>query len=250
MKANIPALGLVAAGLSACGGGLLAVLQIVTPLGGQWSSTGSTTTIQFTNLQPLTQVFLSRFDVTATVNSTDGVCGDTTNSNLDLVGTVDNGTFVLRPPVPAGAANCLEGTFTDLRRFEAVAVANQPREYTNTRVDIQLPIGVWVSENGALSLKFDPGFEAESVDNFPNTSFVTGCNVSNPQAKVNFEGEMSGFNGSTLRRPYFERLTGAGGSPTFFTEVEFVDGATLRLINPQGQLVTLKRQPSSITCPP
>ena len=206
MKANIPALGLsVAVGLAACGGGeLLAVLQIVTPLGGAWSNAGFTTTIQFTNLQPATQVFLSRFDVTATVNSTDGVCGDALNNGVNLSGTVDNGKFVLRPIAPAGAANCIEGTFTDLRRFEAVAVANQPREYTNSRVDIQLQIGLWVSENGALSLKFDPGFEAESVDNFPSTTPVTGCNVSNPQAKVNFVGEMLGFNAATLRRPWAE----------------------------------------------
>lgn len=250
MKANIPALGLVAAGLAACGGGLLAVLQIVTPLGGQWSSAGFTTTVQFTNLQPSTQVFLSRFDVTATVNSTDGVCGDTLNNGVDLLGTVDNGTFVLRPLAPAGAANCLEGTFTDLRRFEAVAVANQPRAYTNTRVDIQLQLGVWVSENGALSLKFDPGFEAESVDNFPSTTLVTGCNVSNPLAKVNFEGEMVGFNANTLRRPHFPALTAPGANPpTYFTEVEYVDGATLRLLN-AGLLVTLKRQPNpnNLTC--
>jgi hypothetical protein len=163
---------------------------------------------------------------------------------------VDNGKFVLRPIAPAGAANCIEGTFTDLRRFEAVAVANQPREYTNSRVDIQLQIGLWVSENGALSLKFDPGFEAQSVDNFPSTTFVTGCNASNQAATVKFEGVMQGFNETTLRRPYLEKLTGAGGVPTYFTQVEFVDGATLRLINPQGQLVTLKRQPSPITCPP
>lgn len=58
MKANIPILGLMAAGLAACGGGLLAVLQIVTPLGGQWS--GGATTIQFTNLQPSTQIFCPR----------------------------------------------------------------------------------------------------------------------------------------------------------------------------------------------
>jgi hypothetical protein len=250
MKANIPALGLAAAGLAACGGGLLAVLQIVTPLGGQWSSAGFTTTIQFTNLQPATQVFLSRFDVTATVNSTDGVCGDALNNGVNLSGTVDNGKFVLRPIAPAGAANCIEGTFTDLRRFEAVAVANQPREYTNSRVDIQLQIGLWVSENGALSLKFDPGFEAESVDNFPSTTPVTGCNVSNPQAKVNFVGEMLGFNAATLRRPYFPALTAPGPNPpTYFTEVEYVDGATLRLLS-GGLLVTLKRQPNpnNLTC--
>ena len=120
MKANIPALGLAAAGLAACGGGLLAVLQIVTPLGGQWSSAGFTTTIQFTNLQPATQVFLSRFDVTATIDSDDGVCGATPGNPVDVLGTLDNGSVVLRPVAPANAPNCVQGSFSDLRKLDTL----------------------------------------------------------------------------------------------------------------------------------
>lgn len=247
MKANIPALGLsVAVGLAACGGGeLLAVLQIVTPLGGAWSNAGFTTTIQFTNLQPATQVFLSRFDVTATIDSDDGVCGATPGNPVDVLGTLDNGSVVLRPVAPANAPNCVQGSFSDLRKLDTVALGAQPaRSYTNSRVDVQMQQGLWVSENGALTLKFN---EPSSVDNFTgaNTEPVTGCNVSVPAAKVNFAGEMRGFVVATLSRPLIPELVNPlNNLERYFTQVEFVDGATLRLLNAGGQLVTLKRQPN------
>ncbi len=248
MKRQMHALGLaVATGLAACGGGeLLAVLQIVTPLGGSWATAGFNTNLQFTNLQPATQVFLSKFDVTASVSSNEGVCGDTLNNGVDLVGTLDNGQVVLRPIAPANAPNCIQGTFSDLRKLDAVALGGQPaRSYTNSRVDVQMQQGLWVSENGALSLKFNT---PSSVDNFTgaNTEVVTGCNVTVPAAKVNFEGEMRGFVVATLSRPVIPELVNPlNVAQKYFTQVEFVDGATLRLLNAGGQLVTLKRQPNT-----
>lgn len=251
MKRTTHTLGLaVAVSLAACGGGeLLALLQIVTPLGGAWSS--GTTSIQFTNLQPATQVFLSKFDVTATVNSGDGVCGDTLNNGVNLVGTLDNGKVVLRPAAPAGAANCIEGSFTDLRKLDAVALGAQPaRSYTNSRVDVQMQQGLWVSESGTLTLKFNAPL---SVDNFTgaNTETVTGCDVSIPAAKVNFAGDMRGFVVATLSRPVIPELVNPlNNLQKHFTQVEFVDGATLRLLNAGGLLMTLKRQPNpnNVTC--
>lgn len=247
MKHRIHALGLaVATGLAACGGGeLLAVLQIVTPLGGAWSNPGFTTTLQFTAPSPAVQVFSTKVDVTATVSSADGVCGDTLNNGVNLVGTVDNGTVALRPPAPANAPNCIQGSFSDLRKLDTVALGGQPaRSYTNSRVDVQMQEGLWVSESGTLTLKFNG---PSSVDNFTvaNTEPVSGCNVTVPAAKVNFEGEMRGFVVATLSRPLIPEL----GNPLnnlqkYFTQVEFVDGATLRLLNAGGQLVTLKRQPN------
>lgn len=253
MKRTIHALGLaVAAGLAACGGGeLLAVLQIVTPLGGSWATVGFNTNLQFTNLQPATQVFLSKFDVTATVNSNEGVCGDAANNGVDLVGTVDNGSVVLRPVAPANAPNCIQGTFSDLRKLDTVALGNQPaRSYTNGRVDVQMQQGLWISENGTLTLKFN---EPSSVNNFTgaNTEPVTGCNATVPAAKVNFEGEMRGFVEASLSRPLIPELVNPlNPAQKYFTQVEFVDGATLRLLNAGGQLVTLKRQPNTnnLTC--
>lgn len=255
MKANISALGLAAAvGLAACGGGLLAVLQIVTPLGGAWKTEDGQplTTLQFETPLPETLVFSPKTDVTASVRSAEGVCGAAADDTTPLVGTLDNGDVVLRR-VEANAPVCIQGSFSDLRRLDTIPLdGKRAISYFNDRVDIQLQIGLWVSEDGSLSLKFD---ELEGDDNptsvsNDSTTTVTGCNASNQAATVKFEGVMQGFNETTLRRPYFEKLTGAGGVPTYFTQVEFVDGATLRLINPQGQLVTLKRQPSPITCPP
>lgn len=253
MKRTTRALALAAAAsLVACGGGeLLAVLQIVTPLGGSWATAGFKTNLQFTNLQPATQVFLTKFDVTANVGSTEGVCGDTLNNGVDLVGTLDNGKVVLRPVAPAGAPNCIEATFTDLRKFDAVALGGQPaRSYTNGRIDVQMREGLWVSESGTLSLKFDT---PSSVDNFTgaNTASVTGCNVTVPAAKVNFQGQMEGFNEATLRRPFIPKLVNPlNAAQEYFTQVELVDISTLRLLNAGGQLVTLKRQPNTnnVTC--
>lgn len=247
MKPRFGSAGLVlAVALVACGGGeLLAVLQIVTPLGGAWSNPGFTTTLQFISPSPAVQVFSAKLDVTASVNSTDGVCGDTLNNGVDLVGTVDNGTVALRPLAPANAPNCIQGSFSDLRKLDAVALGGQPaRSYTNSRVDVQMQEGLWVSESGTLTLKFN---EPSSVDNFTgaNTEPVSGCNVTVPAAKVNFEGEMRGFVVATLSRPQIPALVNPlNNLQTYFTQVEFLDGATLRLLNSSGLLVTLKRQPN------
>ncbi len=246
MKRKIHALGLaVATGLTACGGGLLAVLQIVTPLGGAWSNPGFTTTLQFTSPSPAVQVFSTKVDVTASVNSTDGVCGDTLNNGVNLVGTVDNGTVTLRPAAPANAPNCIQGSFSDLRKLDTVALGGQPaRSYTNSRVDVQMQEGLWVSESGTLTLKFN---EPSSVDNFTgaNAEPVTGCNVTVPAAKVNFEGDMRGFVVAALGRPQIPELVNpVNNAHKYFTQVEFVDGATLRLLNASGLLLTLKRQPN------
>lgn len=258
MKSNIPALGLaVAVGLAACGGGeLFAILQIVTPLGGAWSTAGSPppTTLQFTSPSIDTQVFSSKFDVAATISSDESVCGAISGIPLNLVGSLDNGKVVLRPAAPAGAPNCIDGTFTNLRRLDAVALGSQPaRAYTNGRVDVQLQRGLWVSESGTLTLKFDDRFEAESADNYngSNGNPVSGCNVSNLGAKVAFEGELRGFEVATSRRPVIPALVNPlNAAERYFTQVEFVDGSTLRLVNAGGQLVTLKRQrnPNNVVC--
>lgn len=253
MKHKIHALGLaVATGLAACGGGeLLAVLQIVTPLGGAWSNPGFTTTLQFTSPSPSVLLFSTKVDVAASVSSADGVCGDTVNNGVDLVGTLDNGAVALRPLAPANAPNCIQGSFSDLRQLDTVALGGQPaRSYTNSRVDVQMQEGVWVSESGALTLKFN---EPSSVDNFSgaNTEPVSGCNVTVPAAKVSFEGDMRGFVVATLSRPLIPELVNPlNNAEKYFTQVEFVDGGTLRLLNANGVLVTLKRQPNTnnLTC--
>lgn len=234
---------LSAALLAACGGGeIFAILQIVTPLAGLWSD-GSSERIQFLMPPPAVQVLNSKVDVTATVVSSTGVCGDTQGNGgdgVDVVGTVDNGTASLR--LPGAQSDCVRGRFTNLIQFNAEAIGSvAARSYFNSRVDVQMQTGLWVSENGQLTLKFEG---PSSVDNnSSDTDNATGCDVSNTAAKVRFAGTMAGYATGAGLRPVIAELRNAGTSAPMFSAVEFVGGATLTLRNAGGQTVTLTRRP-------
>lgn len=242
----------LAAALAACGGGdLLAVLQIVTPLAGQWSDASGNENISFLTPPPDQQVFSAQVDVTARVTSLAGVCGDTTGVGVEVAGTVDNGQLSLRLPGAPGA--CLEGRFTDLRRLDAVALAGQPaRSYFNSRVDVRLQAGLWVSENGQMKLKFEGpssvNNDSSAIDNADNT---TGCDVSVAASPVRFTGTMLGFNTGTLAVPTIAELRRDSDSTVLLRNVRFVDGARIELLNASGQGLTLIRQtdPAGTTCP-
>lgn len=225
--------------LAACGGGgLVALLKIVTPLAGQWDTKAGDEGISFdtTNLED--QVFLSKLDVSANVRSVSGVCGAPDNASVAVQGTLDNGKLSLR--VPGATSACIEGTFTDLRRLDVVALGGaSARSYYNSRVDVQMNTGLWVSDGGQLKLKF---ISPSTVDNDSNdVDNVTGCDVSNTAAKVSFTGTMKGFVTATLTRPTIAELRDSGNA-LLFSQVEFVDGATLQLRNAAGQSLTLTRQ--------
>lgn len=233
---------LTAALLVACGGGeLFALLQIVTPLGGSWSD-DNTESLFFSSPPEADQMFASTLTVTATVTSSKGVCGATAgNPVADVPGTLDNGKLTLR--LNSVAAPCLEGNFTDLRRLESNApVAPTPIVYLNDRVAVNLPVGLWSTASGTPTLKFTTTF---SVDNGQTTT-VAGCDMTNSAAKVPFTGTLHGFNTTTLAVPIIPALDG-----TAFTQVQFVDGATLKMLN-GGQSVTLTRKvdPTPVTVPP
>lgn len=231
---------LTAALLAACGGGeIFAILQIVTPLAGQWSA-GGNESISFLTPDPDVQVLNAKVDVTAVVFSESGVCGDTLGNGVNVVGTVDNGKAALR--LPDAPSDCIRGNFTSLIRFDAEAVgALASRSYLNSRVDVRMATGLWVSENGLLKLKFDG---PSSVDNnSSDADNATGCDVSNSAAKVNFTGTMTGFNTATLARPAIAELRNPVGNALMFSAVTFVDGDTLTLRNALGQNLTLTRQP-------
>ncbi len=239
---------LAAALLAACGGDILALLQIVTPLAGSWNDSAFEERINFLTPTPDEQVFQSQLNVTAEVGSASGVCGAPVNDVVAVEGTLDNGQLSLRRP--GAPAPCLEGRFVDLRRFDAVANGAIPaRSYFNSRVDVRMATGLWVSENGLLKLKFEG---PSSVDNnSSDANNATGCDVSNSAAKVNFTGTMTGFNTTTLARPAIAELRNPVGNALLFSAIEFVDGDTLTLRNTLGQSVTLTRQtdPASTTCP-
>lgn len=243
---------LTAALLAACGGGeILAILQIVTPLAGQWNDTTFNESISFLTPSPDEQVFSSKLNVTAFLSSASGVCGDATSAGVNVEGTLDNGKLALR--LPGASADCLRGSFSSLVQFNAEAMGAIPaRSYFNSRVDVRMQTGLWVSENGQLTLKFE---EPSSVDNQPggNSQTANGCDVSNLAAKVRFTGTMIGFNTTTLAKPGIAELRNTGTNALMFSKVEFVDGATLKLLNATGQSVTLTRKPDPVatgtTCP-
>lgn len=237
---------LTAALLAACGGGeIFAILQIVTPLAGQWSA-GGIESISFLTPSPEVVVLNAKVDVTASVFSDSGVCGDTNGNGADVIGTVDNGKATLR--LGGAQTDCIRGSFSSLIRFDAEAIGAVPaRSYFNSRVDVRMQTGLWVSENGQLTLKFEG---PSSVDNnSSNTGNATGCDVSNTAAKVRFTGTMTGFNTSTPARPAIAELRNNTSSALMFSAVEFVDGATITLRNAIGQSLTLKRKPDPVPAP-
>lgn len=240
--------------LAACGGGeLVALLQIVTPLAGQWNNAAFNESISFVTPTPDVQVFQYKYNVTANIGSASGVCGiplPPLNTDVVVEGTLDNGKLSLRRPGASSA--CIEGNFIDLRRFDALAIGGLPaRSYFNSRVDVRMNTGLWVSENGKLSLKFNG---PSSVDNgSSDLNNATGCDVSNSAAKVNFSGTMLGFVTATLTRPTIAELRN-GANTLLFSKVEFVDGATLKLLDATGQSLTLTRRADPVpfpgtTCP-
>lgn len=231
---------LTAALLAACGGGeIFAILQIVTPLAGQWSlngGDGSDGSVSFVGAEDKEKLYLSTLPVEVNVSPLPAACGVTN----PLTGTLDNGQLTLLPSTtPASTTPCITGVFTDLRRLElAVSGEVTKRVYLNNRVAVSLPEGVWSPESGAPTLKFS---QPATVDN-GSTAGVIGCDLS---AKVNFTGSMAGFNTTTLAVPTIPALVG-----TPFTDVKFVDGATLTMRNASQALITLKRKPDpGTTCP-
>jgi hypothetical protein len=244
----------VAAILAACGGGvgeIAAILSIVTPLGGTWGDEANKEGIAFLTPAFDDQVFSSQLDVTARFTSSTGVCGDAVGNGVNVEGRLENGKLTLRPAGVPAAANCIEGSFTDLRRFDAVALGVQPpkRSYTNGQVFVTMDAGLWVSENGKLVLKFEKPFNLANN----STADVTGCDVSNTAAKVNFIGKMQGFDVATLTRPFIPDLRNKlNNTIIMFTVVDYVDGATLKLRDGAGQSVTLQRKPdpANTVCPP
>lgn len=225
---------LTAALVAACGGGeLFAILQIVTPLGGTWVLEGSTPadpkTIGFDDAESGDRLFSSKIEVNPTISVLPGVCAD----NSALRGTLENGKLTLFPTAPTSTIACLEGTFTDLRRLELTAPGQAAKlVYLNDRVAVNLDTGLWASPNGTPTLKFT----ATSTVNNGQTATVAGCDVTNSAAKVAFTGTLFGFNTTTLAVPTIPALEG-----TAFTQVQFVDGATLKMLN-GSQSVTLTRK--------
>lgn len=245
LRHRIPATLCLSAALGACGGGeILALLQIVTPLAGQWNDASFRESVSFLTPLPEGQVYLPQVNVTALVTSGSGVCGDFDGSGVNVQGTLDSGKLSLR--LPAASSACLEGSFVNLVRLDSVAKGTVPgHSYFNTQVDVRMSEGLWSTPSGALKLKFQ---QPSSVDNNGIVD-VTGCDVS-AAAKVSFAGSMQGYNTASGANPQMAELRNTATSALLFRQIEFVDGATITLVNPAGQSLTLKRQvdPANTSC--
>ncbi len=238
--------------LAACGGADLVLLTIVTPLNGLWSLNGDASQegLQFQAPRAEEHLFSARYDVTAAMLNPSDLCGapDDGSGQLALVGTFDNGDVVLRARDAPGQPVCVQGRIGSLIRFDAVATGARPaRFYQNSRVDVRLDLGLWVSENGATRLKFSP---YASVDNDTQDDPLQACDVS-AGAPVVLDGLIDGYQTATNTRPTIGALVPVGQTAARFTDVVFADGATITLRSAGGAAITLKRQRETTptTCP-
>ncbi len=240
--------------LSACGGGagLVAVLQIVTPLGGSWAVVARPNEeADFDSSLDALTLFTSQLNVNLELKTDDAICGGP-GANIPLEGTLRNGDLVLH--LPGNANTCMQGTFTDLITLEAGPPGQATQPYENDRVDVQMDLGLWVSTGGGqLKLKFTA---PSSVDN-DDPSPVVGCVVSvNPPDEFdsddinNPSSEMDGFDTGTRDNPTIPEIKSTLNGLTLFTQVVFQDGATLTLLDSNGDSVILHREEdTTTTCP-
>lgn len=238
--------------LGACGGGaeILAVIQIVTPLAGQWANSNDEALLLSAPSKE-TETMSASYSLTGSVNSLSGVCGDTSGGGAAVEGTLDNGKLTLRVAgSPANAAPCLQGEFKSLVRLEVAADATHPqRDYLNNRVEVAMDTGLWSTGDGRVKLKFST---PTSVNNDEAVEPVLGCDVSTAGSPVNFTGTMAGFDTVAGKNPSIDSLDNAVSGIPLYTQVEFVHGDTLTLRNAAGSALTLKRRPdtANTVCPP
>ena len=253
---------LLAGLLSACGGGgaIVAIVSVVTPLAGQWNV--SDTDLERLNFDkvPAETVFfglqLGEVNITATVTTATNICGGgfaPGGTNIQLVGTLDNGVLMLRrQDPPNNTSTCLQGTFPDLRTIAAGPPGQPTLLYQNDRVDVQMDLGLWVSDgNTPLKLKFN---EPSGTLENNSSAFVEGCVVSVSPPDLFDSGsnneEMKGFDTTTNAKPTIPEVRSNPGDLLLFSQVVFEDGATLTLLNSSGESVTLHREPdTTTTCP-
>lgn len=237
-----------------CGGGAVALLPFVTPVGGAWRldavpstpETDSAAGEEAFNINPKAgqpYMLASPLQVSGTYRS-DTVatrCAGAADTAID--GILDDRRLVLRAAADP-ATVCLRGSFTDLATFRA----DDGRVYRNSRVDVQLPIGVWVSDDGSRRIKFTA---PASVDN-RDSALIEGCDVTAGSAFEAITGTLQGLVPAGFPTP--------GTSPrivdlkrdgvTLYTHGVMLDGATLEFDTAGGTKVRLQRQASVVdVCP-
>ena len=239
----------ITAALAACGGGVLALLPFVTPVGGSWDLDGNPATAQDDPvfgesffIQPRTgepYLFDSPLQIEGQYRSVAQPCNGL--EVADVEGTIDDGDLALALPAAPGTT-CLSGIFVDLATFRA----DDGRVYRNGRVDVQFERGVWVTGDGARTLKFDTPNSVDSA----SSADIEGCDVTAaPFLPVTgtLQGHVpaAGANAGTPPRIPELRRNGV----VLYTNGVMIDGATLEFDMPGGGKVRLRRQPNTTaTC--
>lgn len=243
--------------LAACSGGgagIDAGIPVVTPLDGQWS-TDAGEAIRFEGFSQEELHFSDVLNVDVTIENPQFICEGAIDDFgfLDLSGSIQDGQLTLFVPESSSQTPCMTGVFTDLRTLRMAAVGELPeRLFQNTRVDVDMEFGLWISSDAGNSLRLK--FESpQSVNNDSvGESQSNGCILISRGNDVSYTGFMNGFDTVNSVNPVIPELVSSeAGNPVLFTQVVFVDNETVQLLDAQGHQRTLVRVPDvdETNCP-
>lgn len=242
----------VAALLAACVVVVVALLPLVTPVGGAWNIDQDPATPQidpapgecFSVVPTETTPCLLSSPITVrgiyaaldVARQCDGL------DSAEVEGTIDDGDLVLHLGNGSRDQVCLRGRFTDLATFRA----DDGCVYRNRRVDVRFDIGVWVDTADARQRS---RFTAPASVNNVTTSSpadedgaivdMVGCERAASGARPAISGQLVGYVQVTGAPPSIAVLA-RDGKP-LFTGGVVTDGATIEFGGPGGK-VTLRRE--------
>lgn len=228
--------------LVACGGGAVALLPLVTPIGGAWNLDGNVATPQLEQVAGEFFSLVPKEDTPYLLDSPVAVQGSYATTapalfcagldSAEVEGTIDDGDLVLYLDNGLRDTVCLRGRFSDLATFRA----SDGRIYRNRRVDVRFDIGVWVNaDQPAQRFKFTA---PDSVNNDEQADIV-GCELVAAGTRPVIGGTLLGYVTENGDPPAIPALLRDGVA--LFTGGVLVDGATIEFDGPAGK-VTLRRE--------
>lgn len=232
-------LGLVSAALVACGGGLLAALPFVGPIGGFWSDTTGAHTLDFDGDTDYYQG--DRLTRGATLTSATPQCGDA-SAGLVLTAVLEDERFTLSAP---GRPDCLRGEFLDelTLRLETGGTGVQMRNQRG--FDPLFELGVWVNaRNSDQRLVF-----VLPVTDNAGTRTQAGCEYRGTQRVGSVQVTFVPGNATTGARASVGPLvlTRDNGITEVWTDGRFAGASVLELASPSA--LSLQRRNLTLACP-
>ena len=225
---------------------------LITPLEGSWEAVDSNEELSFAvdNLGgsefPLVYSFAEGF-----IDSPLDTCGVAsggsdaiTDGSITIEGEFDNGRITAFLAGTNREVICFTGKFADLRKLVLDPIRELPlREYANERVDVAMERGIWIGggENPVRLLFTEPNSVDNGSSDFESSVEVFGCDVSDTENSIAFEGTMLGFNVTTLSNPGIDTLSATSSGLSLYTDIEFVDRDTLQVVDASGDSHRLKR---------